>query len=86
MYDTNAKHKEGPVAKAIETQTSKLPSDLFLWSGLSCLAAGFVMQATRQRHMGLMIGLCAAPLLIMGLYDKSVKQLGHDVTDPTPTQ
>ena len=25
---------EGPVAKAIERQTSKVPSDLFLWAAL----------------------------------------------------
>jgi hypothetical protein len=86
MYDSTTMHKEGKVAKAIESQTSKLPSDIFLWSGLSCLAAGFAMQVTKQRHLGLMIGLCAAPLLIMGLYDKTVKQLGHDVTDPSPTE
>jgi hypothetical protein len=25
-------HHEGPIAKAIESKTSRLPSDLFLWS------------------------------------------------------
>lgn len=30
----NPEHKEGKVAKAIEEQTAKLPSDLFLWAAL----------------------------------------------------
>ena len=28
----NTQHKEGKVARAIEEQTAKLPSDLFLWA------------------------------------------------------
>ncbi len=85
MYDQNIKHREGKVAKAIETQTSKLPSDLFLWTGLGMLAAAFTLHCTKQKSMGLMVGQWAAPILIMGLYNKTVKQQGHDVTDPTPT-
>ncbi len=27
-------HREGPVARSIEQQTAKLPSDLFLWAAL----------------------------------------------------
>ena len=35
--DTSSK-KEGPVAKAIESQTAKLPSDLFLWASVGAMA------------------------------------------------
>ena len=31
-------HKEGPVAKAIEDQTAKLPSDAFLWIAIGAIA------------------------------------------------
>ena len=44
-------HTEGPVAKTIEQQTAKLPSDWILWAAL---------------------------FLILGVYNKLVKQLGSD--------
>ena len=34
----NPEHQEGPVAEAIEEQTAKLPSDLFLWTALGTVA------------------------------------------------
>jgi hypothetical protein len=36
--NTNPQHSEGPVATAIEEQTAKLPSDLFLWTGIGFMA------------------------------------------------
>jgi len=77
-------HEEGPVAKAIEKQTSKLPSDLFLWGGLGLLVTSVVLHCVKQKNAGLMVGQWAAPLLIMGLYNKVVKQSGHDFTDKQP--
>ena len=74
----NVAHKEGKVARGIESQTAKLPSDIFLWAGLGVLAAGAVLQAVRAKHVGLYVGQWAAPLLIMGLYNKLVKLEGHE--------
>jgi hypothetical protein len=34
----NPQHSEGPVATAIEEQTAKLPSDLFLWAAIGSMA------------------------------------------------
>jgi hypothetical protein len=31
-------HREGRVAKAIESRTAKLPSDLFLWAAFGSIA------------------------------------------------
>ncbi len=77
-------HKEGDVAKTIEQFTSKLPSDWFLWGGLGLMAVAFGLQVAKQKHVSLMIGQLAAPILIMGLYNKTVKQSGHDYTDQSP--
>jgi len=33
----NPQHREGPVAKAIEEQTAKLPSDIFLWASIGSI-------------------------------------------------
>jgi hypothetical protein len=73
-----ASHKEGKVAKTIEEQTAKLPSDLFLWTGLGAIGVGFIMQLFGARHSGIMVSQLGSPLLIMGLYNKVVKVEGHD--------
>ena len=33
--DEIIKHSEGPVARTIEFQTARVPSDVFLWSALA---------------------------------------------------
>jgi hypothetical protein len=80
MYKTQQK-KEGKVAKTIEEQTSKLPSDVFLWASVGAMTASLVLQLARQKHISLFIGQWAAPFLLFGIYNKLVKQLGHDKTD-----
>jgi len=74
----NPQHKEGPVAEAIEEQTAKLPSDLFLWAAVGCMGVSLTLQLMRQRHVSLFIGQWAPSLLILGLYNKLVKLEGHD--------
>ncbi|MCW3075922.1 MAG: hypothetical protein JWO32_531 [Bacteroidetes bacterium] len=71
-------HSEGKVAKAIEQQTAKLPSDLFLWLGLGCLAASAITHATGFKNIATFIGQLSSPILIMGLYNKVVKLEGSD--------
>jgi hypothetical protein len=81
MANTNPQHKEGPVAKAIEEQTGKIPSDIFLWSALGAMGVSLVLQLTQKRHISLFLGQWAAPFLILGLYNKLVKLEGHDNED-----
>ncbi|WP_240347877.1 hypothetical protein [Longitalea arenae] len=80
MFKTQDK-REGKVAKAIEEQTSKLPSDVFLWASIGAMTAAAILQIARQKHMSLFIGQWAAPFLLFGLYNKLVKQRGHDSMD-----
>lgn len=77
----NTDHREGPVAKKIEEQTSKLPSDLFLWASLGAMGLALTLKLLKRNHAALFIGQWAAPVLIMGLYDKLVKTHGHDKED-----
>ena len=76
--NVNPQHEEGPVAKAIEEQTAKLPSDIFLWTSLSAMAVSLTLQLFGKRHTSLFLGQWAAPFLILGMYNKLVKQNGHD--------
>ena len=77
----NPQHKEGNVAKKIEEQTAKIPSDFFLWASFASMAASAILQFTSKRKESLFIGQWAAPFLCLGIYNKLVKQLGHDQED-----
>lgn len=74
-------HTEGPVAKAIEKQTSKLPSDLFLWGALGSMGISLTLKLMGKKDEALFVGQWAAPFLILGLYNKLVKLEGHDKED-----
>jgi len=77
----NPEHREGKVASAIETQTAKIPSDVFLWAALGSMAISAALQIAGVKKRSLFVGQWAAPFLILGLYNKLVKLEGHDGTD-----
>lgn len=74
----NPQHNEGPVATAIEEQTAKLPSDLFLWAALGSMGISLALKLRGENQRALFVGQWAAPFLILGLYNKLVKVEGHD--------
>lgn len=74
-------HREGAVARTIEEQTAKLPSDTFLWMAFGAMIASASMQIAGNRSASLFVGQWAPTLLIFGLYNKLVKQLGSDRTE-----
>ncbi len=84
LSNVNPQHKEGPVAKKIEEQTSKIPSDVFLWASFASMAASAILQFTTKRKESLFVGQWAAPFLLLGIYNKMVKQFGHDQTETVP--
>lgn len=71
-------HSEGPVAKAIEKQTSKLPSDLFLWAALGSMGASATLKCLGKDKTALFVGQWAAPFLLLGIYNKILKVEGSD--------
>lgn len=78
VSNLNPERKEGPVAKAIESQTTRLPSDLFLWTSIGAMATSFTLKLLGKNHTALFIGQWAAPFLLFGIYNKIVKVEGHD--------
>jgi hypothetical protein len=74
-------HSEGRVAKTIEDQTAKLPSDTFLWLAVGAMTASATLQMMGNKHVSLFVGQWAPTFLIFGLYNKLVKQLGSDRTE-----
>jgi|SRR5215471_10705271 len=76
-----ARTTEGPVAKAIESKTAQLPSDVFLWGALASMGLSLVLQLTgksRRNNFGSFVGQWVPTLLVFGLYNKIVKVAGHD--------
>ena len=71
-------NREGPVARAIEQQTARLPSDTFLWMAVAAMAGSAALQMAGNKHVSLFVGQWAPTFLLFGLYNKLVKQLGSD--------
>ncbi|WP_203328918.1 hypothetical protein [Candidatus Laterigemmans baculatus] len=67
---------EGPLTRAIESQTSRLPSDFWLMAAGGSIAASLAYKMSGDDHKALFIGQWAPTFLILGLYNKMVKQHG----------
>ncbi len=76
-------HAEGRIAKTIEDQTAKLPSDTFLWMALGAMGISASLQMMGNKQASVFVGQWAPTFLIFGLYNKLVKQLGSDRTENT---
>jgi hypothetical protein len=63
---------------AIESQTSKLPSTAYLAGALGCIAGSAILKAIGEDEWALFVGQWVPTILILGLYNKLVKQLGSD--------
>ncbi len=76
---TGAEQKtEGPIARTIEQQTAKLPSDTFLWAALGSIAVSAALQIAGKQKVSLFVGQWVAPFLLLGVYNKIVKVAGSD--------
>jgi hypothetical protein len=64
----------------LESKTSKLPSSMFLGLALGSMAASLILKIAQKDDWALFVGQWAAPFLIMGNYNKMVKQHGSDAT------
>lgn len=74
----NSDHKEGAVTKAIENQTAKLPSDTYLIGAGVAVGISLTLKMMGKKAEALFVGQWVAPILILGVYNKLVKQLGSD--------
>ena len=74
----NPELREGRLAKRIESETAKIPSDVFLWAAIGSMAVSAGFKIAGSKHKSLFFGQWAAPFLLFGIYNKLVKQHGHD--------
>jgi hypothetical protein len=82
MDVTMQEQKEGPVARAIERQTSRIPSDFFLWTGISAIVASATLALFGRKQAATFVGQWVPTVLLFGVYNKIVKVAGHDVREP----
>ena len=91
---SGARGEEGKATRAIEKRTSRAPSGVYLALAIGSMVASAAIMITdrgrrgrrmfvRRSQTGLanFVGQWAPTLLIMGLYNKLVKQLGSDRTE-----
>lgn len=74
MKMENTQAKEDATTKAIENQTKKIPSDVFLAIAVGGMALSLTLKLVGRKNDSLFVGQWVAPILIMGVYNKLVKQ------------
>ena len=70
--------REDNVTGAIESRTSQIPSSAYLAAALGSMAVAAILKITGKHQGALFVGQWAAPFLLMGVYNKMVKQHGSD--------
>lgn len=76
--EPRAEHREGVVARTIEQQTAKLPSDFFLWAALGSIGGALALALGGDTRKANFVGQWAPTFLILGLYNKLVKLQGSE--------
>lgn len=70
---------EGKVTKAIEKQTAKIPSSLFLALAGGAVALSFSLAMSKEKKdWANFVGQWVPTILLLGVYDKIVKTHGSD--------
>jgi hypothetical protein len=64
----------------IEEQTAKVPSSTFLGLAVASMGVSAILKLVGKDNWALFVGQWAAPFLIMGNYNKMVKQHGSDAS------
>jgi hypothetical protein len=70
--------REDVLSGAIESQTSKIPSVGYLTAAVGSMAGSAILKAFGKDNWALFVGQWAPVFLILGVYNKLVKQHGTD--------
>jgi len=81
VTDQRPEPSEDEFTKSIEKSTASLPSSAFLGIALGAIGLSLVCQVTGKGKWGNFIAQWVPTWLIIGLYNKMVKQQGHDQFD-----
>ena len=72
--------QEDQVTAMIEQYTSQVPSSVYLGLAIASIAASITLQVVQKEKANgaLFVGQWVAPFLLLGIYNKMVKQHGSD--------
>jgi hypothetical protein len=78
--------REDNVTGMIESRTSQIPSVAYLGAALGSMVAAAILRMAGKKYASLFVGQWAAPFLLMGVYNKMVKQHGSDAESREASQ
>ena len=70
--------QEDQITSFMESYSSKLPSSFFLGAAFASIIGSLILKFTSKDENALFVGQWAAPFLLLGIYNKMVKQHGSD--------
>jgi hypothetical protein len=65
---------------SLESQTARMPSSTFLGLAIGSMAVSAALKVMGKDNWSLFVGQWAPAFLIIGVYNKLVKQLGSDAS------
>jgi hypothetical protein len=71
-------HEEGALTETVESFTAEVPSLAYMSIAIAAMGASLGLMAMGRKNAANFIGLWVPSILVMGLYNKLVKQLGSD--------
>ena len=73
--------QEDQFTASIEKFTSKVPSSVFLGLAIGSILGSVIFKIAKKNNEALFVGQWVAPFLILGNYNKMVKQHGSDASN-----
>jgi hypothetical protein len=64
----------------LEAQSSSIPTSVFLGAAMASIIGSLSLKIAGKNDQALFVGQWAAPFLLLGIYNKMVKQHGSDAT------
>ena len=72
--------EEDKVTSWVESYSAQLPSSCYLIAAAASIVASLTANLQHKKHNALFFGQWVAPFLLLGIYNKMVKQHGSDAT------
>jgi hypothetical protein len=71
-------HGEGYITQEVEHYTSAVPSGTYLSLAIASIGISLALQLSGRKHAAQFVGQWVPTILILGLYNKMVKQHGSN--------
>lgn len=75
--------EEDKVTSWLESYSARLPSSGYLVGAGASIIGSVIAKLQRKNHDALFLGQWVAPFLLLGIYNKMVKQHGSDAASKT---